>query len=43
MQEKLSSRIPVILEKFNEVVQKYPRLASRFESTQIMQIKDIGE
>lgn len=41
--KKLSSRIPAILEKFNEVVQKYPRLANRFESTQIMQIKDIGE
>ncbi len=41
--KKLSVRIPLIIESFNEVVQKYPNLKSSFQDSGIHEIKDIGE
>ncbi len=41
--KKLSVRIPLIIESFNEVVQKYPNLKSSFQDSGIHEIKDVGE
>ena len=41
--KKLSVRIPLIIESFNEIVQKYPNLKASFQDSGIHEIKDIGE
>jgi uncharacterized protein YsxB (DUF464 family) len=41
--KKLSTRIPQIIENFNEIVAKYPNLKSDFQNSKIHKIDDIGE
>lgn len=41
--KKLAIRIPLIIESFNKIVQKYPKLKSNFKNSEIHEIKDIGE
>ena len=41
--KNLSVRIPLIIESFNEIVQKYPNLKASFQDSGIQKIKDIGE
>ena len=41
--KKLHLRIPAIINSFNETVKKYPKLQSSFTSSEISQIKNIGE
>ena len=41
--KKLSLRIPAIINSFDEIVKKYPRLQSSFTGSEISQIKNIGE
>jgi len=41
--KKLSTRIPIIVKSFDEIVQKFPNLKSNFQDNTIQEIKDIGE
>ncbi|NOX14860.1 MAG: hypothetical protein GXP61_02295 [Epsilonproteobacteria bacterium] len=41
--KKLSTRIPLIVQNFDEIVRKFPNLKSNFQDNTIQEIKDIGE
>ncbi len=41
--KKLSVRIPLIIESFDEIVKKFPNLKSKFVGGEIKEVKSIGE